>query len=305
MLKKIMSTLADHQKSVEGVRKLRRLIRLGNEGLNKVFHEDNIITEPRAPLKNEEFLYRSIIYTMFYANFHSASWILKFERRMEETPFPYVDVELVLRAMLERLIHQYYIMTDSKRLASLFVLWRTIEYKRYYQATERTIAENPDSIAAIMEGGKNITPWSLEQEQEYNDAVKEWEALVIPKQTAEKSRSWSGLSMSRMAELSDMADFYKIFYKATSWYAHSLVHVSDFYLHTEEETHKAIYHARPTREQIDNCLFRATVIYEMLLRFTGNVLDWNINEKMNEIFDEKFSLLQYLKELLFSIYDRL
>jgi hypothetical protein len=148
-----------------------------------------------------------------------------------------------------------------------------------------------------MEGGLKITPWSSEQEQEYNSAVKEWESLVVPKQSAEKARSWAGISLSKMTELTDMTDYYRIFYKATSWYAHSLVHVSDFYLHYDKATNLATYHARPTKEQINQCCFETMIVYNMSLRFTGEVLRWNIDDKIDEIFGEKYSFRQYLVEL--------
>lgn len=305
MLTNLRTTYADVRGSLERVRTLRRLIRLGREGLTKLFHEDGVPIKPNTSLSSDEFLYRSIIYTLFYSNLHSASWILMFERRMEGIAFPYADAELVLRSMLERLIHQHYIMTDPKRLASLFTIWQIIEYKRYYQAIEETMATDPHSIAAIMEGGTTIEPWSAKQEEEYNDAVKEWESLVIPKQSVDKSRSWSGLSIKRMAEIADLADFYKIFYKATSWYSHGLIHVSDVYLHFDPESKRSNYHDRPTREQIKRCIFGATMIYGMSLEFTGDVLGWDIGERLSSIFNENFTLPKYLVELLISFYDRL
>jgi hypothetical protein len=303
VLEKIKSDFHNHQDRIEITGKLRKLIKLGKKGLDIVWQDDQGYLKPGDEIAKDEFLYRSIIYTLFYANLHSASWIVKFENRLSDVAFPYIDIEVVLRSMLERLISQYFIMTEPKRLARMFTIWQIIEFKRYYKSIESIIVDDPDSLPAIMAGGRNITPWSTEQEEEYKAAVSEWESLVIPKQSADKSRSWSGISLSQMAEQADMTDFYKIYYKESSWYAHSLIHVSDYYFHYDKELNKSYYYVKPTHQEIYGCYFETVLIYHMSLELTGKTLYWNIDDKLTSIAEKRFNYPDYLVELLHILFD--
>lgn len=198
--------------------RLNRLVRLARKFIPTVFN---------IPDEYDEFLYQSIVYTLFYANFVSVSLILNQEKL--SIGFDYVDTKQLIRSIVERLITQKYIMTDPKRLAKMFLYWGTIEDKKYHSSFDELEKSISQSLALDMDFKGGFSSWSNERETEYNEFVTRWETLVEPKQAAKKARSWSGHSLTEMAKITGTYDLYKLTYKETSWYTHGLLSVSDFF----------------------------------------------------------------------------
>jgi hypothetical protein len=178
----------------------------------------------------------------------------------------------------------------------MFALWQTIEFRRFYKSLEAINLTQPESIAARLYSGRNhVEPLSPEQEAEYEAAVQEWENLVIPKQKAASARNWSGLSLSEMADRSGLHDFYKLTYKSMSWYAHSLIDVSDYYLQQDlKEPGGWVYSAKPTEEQKRQCCMEATILLGLSFKLADSTLQWGADDKISEILSKEPSIFKLL-----------
>jgi hypothetical protein len=238
----------------------------------------------------KEFRYRSVIYTLFYANLHSLSWISNFENRMLVN-FPYPDIQIILRGMFERLVNQSYIATDPERLAEMFVLWQLIENRKQSKSINALQSDYPESTGSQLMKAFSYPAWQEEDEIEYQDAVRRWENLVEPKQSIAKARSWSGKSLIDMVNECDAADLYVILYRSFSWYTHGLVHVSDYYLRHDSKGN-LYYSSDATDDQRWFSYFYANMIFSYSFGITGDFLHWNIDERRYEIINNNPSLLR-------------
>lgn len=270
------------------LRRINKLLDLARKQIPKVY----TINGEREG-KSEEILYRSIIYTLFYANFLSVSLIVGQERL--DLGLDYVDTKLILRAIIERYITQKFILTDPRRLADLFLYWGKIENKKFHTSREKLQQDHPSTFALdIMhfEGGE----WSNEEEQEYQDFVMKWEALVQPKQKASKAKSWSGYSLAEMAKLAGIEDIYKLTYRETSWYSHGLIAVSDFFLRITEN--RAEYSASTSTIQQIECYLQTEKLFVQTFICVDETLGWNLAQKINKIEEDNVSSLAWIWEFI-------
>lgn len=262
--------------------RLNRLVRLARKFIPTV----------NIPDEYDEFLYQSIIYTLFYANYVSVSLILNQEKL--SIGFDYVDTKQMIRSIVERLITQKYIMTDPKRLAKMFLYWGTIEDKKYNSSFDELEKSISQSLALDMAFKGRFSFWSNERETEYNEFVTMWETLVEPKQAAKKARSWSGHSLAEMAKITGTYDLYKLTYKETSWYTHGLLSVSDFFLKDFGEYFK--YSSSTSNLQKIECYLQAAKLFLQSFVSTNEVLGWGLEKKLKELEKEEVSRLAWIRE---------
>ncbi len=271
--------------------RMNRLLRLAEVQIPKGF-----TVKGERTGSNDEMLYRSIIYTLFYANFLSISLIVNQEKL--RLGFNYIDTKLIIRAIIERCITQKFILTDPKRLADLFLYWGEIEKKRLYNSREKAEAVAPDAsslgLDIDMEGV--LQKWSTEREFEYLEFVAKWEALVEPKQAATKAKSWSGLSVAEMAKVAGLDDLYKLTYRETSWYTHSSVSVPDFFLRVTESGMK--YSSTASNLQKVECYMQAERLFQLSFSCAGEALEWDLSKKIESIMEGHYSSLTWLRELI-------
>jgi hypothetical protein len=271
------------------LRRINKLLDLARKQIPKAY---TINGERKG--KSEEILYRSIIYTLFYANFLSASLIIGQERH--NLALNYIDTKLILRAIIERYITQKFILTDPQRLANLFLYWGRIENKRFHTSREKLQDYDLSTLALDMDFEGEINKWSTENEQEYQDFVLKWESLVQPKQKATKAKSWSGYSLAEMAKLAEIEDIYKLTYRETSWYSHGLITVSDFFLrHTENGLG---YSASTSQLQQIECYLQTEKLLAQSFICVDKALSWNLAKKINKVEEEDISSIALIWEFI-------
>jgi hypothetical protein len=242
----------------------------------------------------DELLYRSIIYTLFYANFLSVALIAKQEKL--EFGFDFVDVKLILRSVIERCITQKYILTDPQRLACMFLYWGSIENKRFHTSRDNFQKSDPLSTALEIDFHGGLDEWSVEKEQEYQEVVSKWEALVTPKQDALRSRTWSGIPLAEMAKQAGLEDIYKLTYRETSWYSHGLIKVSDFFLHI---TDKGLNYSSSTSTlDILECYLQTKKLFLVSFYCVNEALGWNLDEKLKKVEADDYFPLAWIWEFM-------
>lgn len=227
----------------------------------------------------EEFRYRSIIYTLFYANFLSVSLITQQEKL--EYGVGYVDTKLILRAIMERYITQKYILTEPQRLADLFIYWGSIENQKFQAAYEELQQSDLSNLALDMDFEGAINEWTTEKEQEHQDAIFKWEELVQPKQQASKARTWSGHSIAEMAKIAGVEDLYKLTFRETSWYTHGLITVADFFL--RQTDNELSYSNSVSNLQKLECYSQIGQVFTQSFICADEALSWGVSKKIHEI----------------------
>jgi hypothetical protein len=253
--------------------RIYKLVTLARKRLDNVF----MINGKRSGSR-DEFIYRSIIYTLFYSNYVSIILLLKQEKL--EIDFDYVDTKLILRAIIERCITQKFILTDPVRLADMFIYWGRIENKRFHISHEKLEQSDPESLALEMDFEGWFNEWNDEKEYEYLEMRSKWESLVQPKQEAIKAKSWSGYSIAEMAKLTGLDDLYKLTYRETSWYSHGLISVSDFFLRPREEG-SSYSHTTNNLLKIE-CYLQTLKLFTLSFLTTDEALGWNSAQEINK-----------------------
>lgn len=240
----------------------------------------------------DELLYRSIIYTLFYANFMSVALVVNQER----FEFDYVDTKLIIRAIIERCITQKFILTDPQRLANLFLYWGRIEAKRFHNSREKVKQSTLPSLALDIDFEGALDEWSTEREAVYQEHVTKWESLVQPKQEAAKAKSWSGYSLAEMAKLTGLEDIYKLTYREASWYSHGLISVPDFYLKVTEN--RLEYSSSASNLQKIECYTQTEKLFLLSFSCTNEALGWNLAQEIEKIENESFSTFGWVWEFI-------
>lgn len=141
-----------------------------------------------------------------------------------------------------------------------------------------------------------INKWLTENEQQYQDDILEWESLVRPKQKATKAKSWSGYSLSEMANLAEVEDVYKLTYRETSWYSHGLISVSDFFLKPTENGQK--YSASASLLQQIECYLQTEKLFAQSFICVDKALGWNLAQEINRIEEEDVSRIILIWEFI-------
>jgi hypothetical protein len=278
--------------------KVRRMSELG---LSQVgFTSDGKHYRPGDEVNFEDWLPRSLVYTLYMAINHSAILIINLDRL--NIPFVYADAQMILRSMLERTIHQKYITLDPIRLGRMYILWEIIENRRLGAGLEEISDKYPDSVVLQVMGGDRTSRWTEQDEREFRDAKQEWESLVMPGQKAERARSWSGLSLGAMAEECGLTDYYKSLYRTTSWYAHGLAPVADYYLRRKDrEQGTWVYSFAADENTKLECYLYTLVLLELSSYTVDEFLAWGIGHEIARIVTERPSLYSWLRELVASI----
>ncbi len=271
------------------LRRINRLLGLAGKQIPKVFTING-----KRDGASEEVLYRSIIYTLFYANYLSVSLIVSQEKL--DLGFNYVDTKLILRAIIERYITQKFILTDPQRLADLFIYWGELEKKKFYASRENLEQYDLSTLALDMDFEGVIDKWSTEKEQEYLAFVMKWEALVHPKQKASKAKSWSGYSLGEMAKLTGLEDLYKLTYRETSWYSHGLIRTADFFLRPTEEGLR--FASSTSNLQEIECYLQAEKLFVQSFFCVDEALGWNLSQKIKKVEEEDASSLTWIIEFI-------
>jgi hypothetical protein len=271
------------------LRRINKLLNIAAKQISLVF---TINGKKEGP--GDEILYRSIVYTLFYANFLSVSLISNQERL--DFRFDYIDTKLILRAIIERCITQKFILSDPQRLANLFLYWGGIEHKRFHSSREKIQQSTSSSLAIDMDFEGEFNEWTTENELEYQEDVSKWESLVQPKQEAAKAKSWSGYSLAEMAKLTGMEDIYKLTYRETSWYSHGLITVSDFFLRPNE---KGLEYSSSTNiiQRIE-CYLQTENLFLLSFACADEALRWNLSQKIKEVEDGNPSSLAWIGEFV-------
>lgn len=288
-LKQLQADFIFFRVNLFAIRRINKLLRLAEGQIPEVFTING-----KNEGTSDEILYRSFIYTLFYANYLSVLHISQLEKLSIE--FAYLDVKLIVRAIIERCITQKFILTDPVRLSDLFLYWRGIEYKKFHEAQEAITKLSPDSLAMNLRTFNLAETWTTKDEEEYLDCVSKWESLVEPKQKVNKARSWSGYSLAEMAKLTGLEDVYKMTYRETSWYTHSLVSVADFFLRKTKDGLE--YGSSTTNLQRLECYFQAEHLFRLTFQITNKALAWNLDKELEMLENEKPSSYAWLWEFI-------
>ena len=249
-----------------------------------------------AAYRTKNFCTAACCIPSFFANVQSTKLVLNLD--FQDFHFPYVDAKLIIRSVLEKVITQRFLMTDPKRLSVLFVTWQSIEAKRYHTAFQEIERMNPNSTAITAEFLAYQEPWSAEKEKECTEAKQEWEAHVTPSQSADKARTWSGISLGQMASRCNMADWYALMYRANSWYTHGLGATANFFFRPlPNEPNKVRYSAIPGLIDKIECYLQIEKLLAESLQVTGDALNWKLDGELKHLQDLNVSPFAWIAEL--------